>query len=244
MTTCRTGPLRLPLLDSRPAGEPIGAVIVLQEALGVDGHVRGVAERLAVAGYHAVAPHLFHRTGDPQGLTVDDLPTVLPHLKAVDRQGLTADLKATLEYLAEAGHQERDVALLGFSMGASATIVLASQWALGAAVSYCPGGLTAGRLFGVPPLVEMARGLRTPWLGLFADADPGVPGPDVEALRSTASTSSVPTEVVRYPGARHSFYCRGHTAEYDEAYEADAWRRTLAHMGRHLGSPGGGLLTG
>jgi len=45
------------------AGPRLPGVIVLQEAFGVNEHVRGVCRRFARAGFVAAAPELFHRIG-------------------------------------------------------------------------------------------------------------------------------------------------------------------------------------
>ena len=45
------------------ASAPIPAVIVLQEAWGVNEHIEDVTRRIAAAGYYAVAPDLFARNG-------------------------------------------------------------------------------------------------------------------------------------------------------------------------------------
>jgi dienelactone hydrolase len=50
---------------AKPGGTAKGAVIVLQEAFGITDYIEDVCDRLAAAGYRAVAPHLFHRAGDP-----------------------------------------------------------------------------------------------------------------------------------------------------------------------------------
>ena len=44
-----------------PAGRPRGAVVVIQEIFGVNGHVRAVTDGFASAGYTAIAPSLFDR---------------------------------------------------------------------------------------------------------------------------------------------------------------------------------------
>lgn len=227
-------PAGLPVFEVKPAGCPAGAVVVLQEAFGVDDHIRESTRRLAHNGYHAVAPHLFHRTGDPADLNYGDLPAVRTHVRAVSYLGLAEDLDAVLAYLGTQGYGPGGVAILGFSLGASAVIALSARRALGAAVSFCPGGLTSGQLFGLPPLVDLVRELRTPWLGLCADRDPGVPAAEVERLHVAAAASAVPAEVVRFPTAMHSFYCRSRHAEYDERVAAEAWRRVNAHLRRHV----------
>ena len=46
-----------------PARAPVPAVVVIQEVWGVDGHIVDVAERLASAGYLALAPDLYSAGG-------------------------------------------------------------------------------------------------------------------------------------------------------------------------------------
>jgi carboxymethylenebutenolidase len=54
-----------PLSIFEPGGEARGGVVLVQEAFGVNAHIEDVGRRLAGEGWLTVAPHLFHRTGDP-----------------------------------------------------------------------------------------------------------------------------------------------------------------------------------
>ena len=58
---------------------PVPGIILLQEAFGVNHHIRSVADRLAAAGYAVVAPELFHRTAAP-GLEIaySDFASAMP----------------------------------------------------------------------------------------------------------------------------------------------------------------------
>jgi hypothetical protein len=76
----------MPLYEAEPDGPPRGAVVVVQEAFGVNGHIEDVTRRFASAGYHAVAPHLFHRTGSPN-YGYDDFTVVIPHILALSDEG-------------------------------------------------------------------------------------------------------------------------------------------------------------
>ena len=60
-----------------PAEKPTGAVIVIQEAFGVNDYIRDVTRRFAAAGYHAVAPTMFHRAGGGTA-PYDDFSKVMP----------------------------------------------------------------------------------------------------------------------------------------------------------------------
>jgi carboxymethylenebutenolidase len=44
-----------------PAGTPKAAIVVIQEIFGVNHHIRSVCDRLAGAGYVAIAPSIFDR---------------------------------------------------------------------------------------------------------------------------------------------------------------------------------------
>src|SRR5216683_6831031 len=45
-----------------PSGKPRGAIVVVQEIFGVNGHMRRVTDGFAAAGYLALSPALFDRT--------------------------------------------------------------------------------------------------------------------------------------------------------------------------------------
>src|SRR5688572_29509476 len=51
------GPIRA--WRAEPAGPSKGAVLVIQEIFGANAHIRSVADRLAAAGFVALAPALF-----------------------------------------------------------------------------------------------------------------------------------------------------------------------------------------
>jgi carboxymethylenebutenolidase len=222
----------LPVYEAEPPGVPRGAVVVLQEAFGVNDHIQDVTRRFAAAGFRAAAPHLFHRTGDPTFGYDGGLDGIRPHMGALTAEGLGYDLDATLTHLGDAGFRPDRVGAVGFCMGGTVALVAGTRHALGAAVSFYGGGITEGR-FGEPPLVELAPGLRSPWLGLYGDQDTGIPTEEVEALRTAAATAEVPTEVVRYPDAGHGFHCDAR-ASYDPPAAADGWARTLAWLDAYL----------
>jgi carboxymethylenebutenolidase len=230
-TETPSGPMALYEAGS-PSPARGAAIIVLQEAFGVNAYVEAVADRLAEAGYLAVAPHLFHRSGDPV-LPYGALDAVRPHMAALSERGLLEDLDATLDRLVALGCGPERVAAVGFCMGGSVAFLAAARRRLGAAVSFYGGGLAEGR-FGMPSLIDLAPGLQTPWLGLYGDRDAGIPVEQVEALRAAAARAPVPTEIVRYPDAGHGFHCHERPAAYHEPSARDAWRRLLDWLAGRL----------
>jgi carboxymethylenebutenolidase len=220
-----------PLSVHAPVNERKGGVIVLQEAFGVNEHIEDVCRRISDDGWLAIAPHLFHRTGDPK-LGYDDLTQVAPHMQALTPETIGEDLSAAFDRMAEEGVELPETGVVGFCMGGTLALYAATQRDVGAAVTYYGGGVATGR-FGLPSLIELAPTLRAPWLGLYGDLDKGIPIEDVEQLRAAAAQSGQETEVVRYPEAEHGFNCDIRSS-YHAASAADAWQRMLAWFDRHL----------
>ncbi len=213
-----------------------GALIVLQEAFGVNGHIEDVARRFAEAGYHAAAPHLFHRTGSPT-LDYDDFSKVMPHMQALTDTGMLADVDAVLGHLHDEGWTSDRIGVVGFCMGGRASFLVAGNRAIGAAVSFYGGGIVTGRSEAMGSLLDLIPTMPTPWLGLFGDADPSIPVEDVERLREElAADAPVDTEIVRYPEAEHGFHCDARPS-YQAAAATDGWERTLAWLEGHLTDP-------
>ena len=224
------GPMEL--YEARPDGEPRAGVVVVQEAFGLNEHIRDVARRFAAEGYLAVAPALFHRAGGgtaPYG----DLAKVMPLLEGLDDDGILGDVDAALAHLEQAGFYPERVGIVGFCMGGRATFLVAARRQLGAAVGFYGGGIVSARLPQFPPLIDEAEDLQTPWLGLFGDRDESIPVEDVEKLRGALGSASIPTQVVRYPDAEHGFHCDDRASFHAEA-AADGWQRTLDWFQRYL----------
>src|SRR6476619_2060563 len=80
---------------AKPDGEAKGGVIVVQEACGVNEHIMDVTRRFAAEGYHALAPHIFHRAGGGTA-PYDDFSQVLPLFAGLDDDKLLDGVDATL----------------------------------------------------------------------------------------------------------------------------------------------------
>ena len=230
------------MIDSTaPAGFPLyasgstsaqRAIIVLQEAFGVNDHIRGVADLFADEGYLCVAPQLFHRDGSPE-VPYDDFASAMPFMAKLTKQGLTNDLNATTDFLATLGFHAPNIAAVGFCMGGTVSFFAATLGTVGAAASFYGGGVATGR-FGIPPLIELAADLQCPWLGLYGDLDQSIPVEHVEALRAATDALSVTTQIVRYREGKHGFHCDARPDSFNEAAAMDARARTLTFFAEHL----------
>ena len=98
--TAKGADVTLPLYDTEGPLDATKAVVVIQEAFGVNEHIEDVCRRFAAVGFRAVAPHLFHRSGDPV-LGYSDMEQVMQQIGAITEAGLVSDLDATFDYLAQ-----------------------------------------------------------------------------------------------------------------------------------------------
>ena len=225
------GPMKL--YEATPTADARGAVVVIQEAFGINDHIQDVTRRFAAEGHHAVAPEMFHRAGGgtaPYG----DFSKVLPLFEGLTDDGILRDVDAALDHLRGAGWTDDRIALVGYCFGGRVSFLVAVRRSLGAAAGFYGGGIVTARRGGFPALVGEAAALKTPWLGLFGDLDESIPVDDVEQLREALDRdASVAHEVVRYGDAGHGFHCDARESYHDPSAR-DAWQRTLRWFDTHL----------
>jgi carboxymethylenebutenolidase len=208
------------------------AVLVIQEAFGVNDHIRDVMNRYAQLNYYVVAPELFHRDGSPQ-IPYDDIASAMVPMGNLTAEHLTEDLTASVNMLHRRGFSSSSIGVVGFCMGGTVALYAATLGIVGAAVTYYGGGVAKGR-FGLPPLLELAPRLQAPWLGLYGDLDLGIPVEQVEALEEAAELASVEASIVRYPHGQHGFHCDERPENFNELAAMDAARRTVRFLERVL----------
>jgi carboxymethylenebutenolidase len=226
--------LSMPVYEAVPTeGRPRGGVVVVQEAFGVNEHIEDVARRFAQAGYHAVAPHFFHRAGGGS-VPYEEVGSIMPMFEGVNDQTIVADFDAAKQLLNDAGIADEAVAVVGFCFGGRVSFLAALERRLGAAVGFYGSGIGRRSRLGHGALIERTPSLQTPWLGLFGDQDQAIPLDEVESIRAILDDDApVDHDVIRYPGAGHGFHCDARAA-YDPAAAEHAWERTLAWLDVHM----------
>jgi len=211
-----------PAYVARPAGQPQGALVVLQEIFGVNSHMRAVADGYAADGYLVVAPSTFHRIKHAVelGYTPDDISAGAALKAAVEglpAPGVLQDVQAAIDYAAAAGK----VGVLGYCWGGLLTWRAACLLnGISAAVPYYGGGMTTP--------AEVARQPRCPVLAHFGKQDHAIPLEGVLAFQKAQPT----VEVALYD-AMHGFNC-DHRGAYNAACAVGRPPRTLAFLRQHL----------
>ncbi len=214
------------------------AMIVIHEAMGLNAHIRDIANRLANLGYTALAVDLYTREGGPPPL--DDREAMMARLFSISDARVLGDLEGAVELL----HARTDVGkvgCIGFCMGGRYTLLLAcSSRRLGAAVD-CWGGFidrAAPEQHSTPerptPPLELAGQLGCPLLVAVGGEDQN-PSPELAAqLRERATASGEPVKVDVYEGAGHAFL-----ADYRPSYRpepaARLWDEIVPFLAEHLG---------
>jgi carboxymethylenebutenolidase len=81
---CPSGSVAAYMARPRPASDPLPAVVVIQEVWGVDGHIQDVADRVAAAGYAALAPDLYSAgSGRPPALALERVEAAKAFLNTI-----------------------------------------------------------------------------------------------------------------------------------------------------------------
>src|SRR5262245_64165183 len=102
--------------EAYPDGEAKAAVIVVQEAFGVNDHIQDVTRRFAAAGYLAVAPAFFHRAGGGTA-PYDDFSQVMPLFEGISDDGILTDVDATIAHLEAQGFDSTRIGITGLYFG-------------------------------------------------------------------------------------------------------------------------------
>jgi carboxymethylenebutenolidase len=217
--------------SARPAGDgPYPGLIVLQEAFGVNAHIRDMVARFALEGYVAVAPELFHRTAPGFESSYTDFAAVAPHMQALNDADMTADLQSAHTWLVEQGCAK--TAAVGYCMGGRAAFLSAAALPLDAAVSYYGGGIAPGPRG--PGLLGRIGEIDCPLLFIWGGLDKHI-GPEtirtIEDELNAAGKDFINTVIAK---ADHGFFC-DERASYSAAAAAVAWPMTLAFLRLHLG---------
>lgn len=223
----------MPAYRAMPArGSNFPVVLVVHEIFGVHEYIKDVCRRLAKAGFLAVAPDLYARQGRVDNLqNFDDIRKVVGRVP--DAQVLE-DLDATARWAARNRGSAEKLAITGFCWGGRIVwLYAAHQPLLKAGVAWY-GQLVSRQPSGLQPKapIDVVADLKAPVLGLYGEADQGIPVEHVERMRAALKRAEKTGEIIVYPAAPHGFH-----ADYRPSYRKDAaedgWKRMLAWFKRH-----------
>ena len=217
---------------ARPDAKPRAGLIVFQEAFGVNAHIRDVTERFAGQGYLAIAPELFHRTAPGFEGSYTDFPAVMPHMKGLSDNGLSADGRAAFDWL-ENQARGLPIGAIGYCMGGRTACLAAITAPLACAVSYYGGGIAPSPMF--PSLMDRLKDIKSPVLFFWGGKDAHIGSEAVDAVTNAMRAAGKPYVNVVFSEADHGFFCDARASFHAQA-AAQAWPLTLAFLETHLAS--------
>jgi carboxymethylenebutenolidase len=220
------------LYIARPNAAPVSATVIMLGAIwSITRHIEEICDRLAAAGYAAVAPCLFRGRGIP---ALDaDADTLAKTFLTFDDRRCTRDLKRLVALAArgELGFDAGALVSWGFCLGGRFAHYLAALTTEVAGVINFYGRVRFARQDNKPFLpIELAGLIAVPYLGHFAETDALIPLADVADLKAALAEHGVPHQVHVYPGARHAFFDSTRPADHDADASARAWARSLAFI--------------
>jgi carboxymethylenebutenolidase len=218
----------MPAYVAKPGGGtfPWPVVLVIQEAFGLNEHIKDVARRVAGEGYLAVAPDLFHRSGKGRTAGYDELPKALELMGALADDGIVADVSSAIAWAEKQPNVKAGrIGITGFCMGGRVSYLAACALAdkITASAPFYGGGIP----------VDRTATLKAPVLAFFGDQDPFIPMDQVEKLRAEAKKLGKQVEIVVYPGAPHGFFCNERDSYRPEAAK-DAWEKVKSFFKKYL----------
>jgi carboxymethylenebutenolidase len=219
-----------------PVFEPLaegsrGGVVWIHHMPGYDRETKEFVRRLAVSGYHTVAPNLYSR--EAPGAAPDDAAAAVRAAGGVPDERLVGDVAGAVDHLRSLPGANGKFGVIGHCSGGRHAYLAACSLQLDAAVD-CYGAfivedLPDGMPKAMQPILHLAPKLSCPLLGLFGLDDKFPAPPAVATLDAELNKLDKQHEFHSYEGAGHSFF----SVDRPEA-AVDGWRRIDEFFATHL----------
>ena len=207
---------------------PFPAVMLFQEAYGVNNHIRNVAKRIAAEGYRVIAPELFHRTA-PAGFEAPygNFDAVMPHFQAMTTENIVNDVTATYQWLTTQGRVLKNrIGAIGFCLGGRVSFIANTAVPLAAAISFYGGGMHE--------VADRAATLHGPQLLFWGGKDQHIKPENVQTVTDALKAAGKDYVNVVFSYADHAFFCDERPSYHAQA-TLEAWGMTKSFFKNKLG---------
>lgn len=203
---------------SKPAGEPIAGLVVIQEIFGVNAHIRNVTDSYANDGFLAIAPAIFDRMepGLELGYEQQDMQKGISIAHKLDPQKMMLDIAAAMEFAATSTGKK--VGVIGYCFGGTLAWLAAAHINPAVVVGYY-GSRIAQNVGAKPTCPVMLH---------FGKNDTHIPVADVEKVQAAH-----PEVEFYWYDAGHAFDCQPRP-NYNPPAAKLARERSLAFLKKHL----------
>jgi len=209
----------MPVYFARPANlanPPV--ILVAMEIFGLHEHIKDVTRRAAKLGALAIAPDYYFRRGDLTKVT--EMPKLMPEVNSKPDAELMADLDATVAWAKAQGGNTARLGIMGFCRGGRTVwLYCAHNPDVKAGVAFYGSLVDPESQKAVWPKspIQSAPDMKAPVLGLYGEADQGIPLSQVDTMKSALQSAKKTFEIKTFPGAPHGFH-----ADYRQSYRKEA----------------------
>lgn len=194
-------------------------VVVIQEWWGLVPHIKDVADRVAAAGYVALAPDLYH------GETTREPDVAGKLMMSMNMERAAKDMAGAFAYLKQHDACTGKIGSVGFCLGGGLSLYLATLQPVDACVVYY------GALPGAQPDLSKLRG---PVLGHYAEHDDWASQEVARKLEQEIRANGQEATFHIYPGTEHAFFNDSRPEVYRAGAAKQSWERTLDFYKRNL----------
>jgi carboxymethylenebutenolidase len=194
------------------------AVVVLQEAWGLNEQIKKVADRFAEAGFRALIPDLY------RGKVANTLDEAMHLVRDLDWKSAGLDLHAAVDYLKKNGSPT--VGVTGFCLGGSLTLY---------ALATVPGFSAGAPFYGIPgdEACDVSK-IKVPFIGHYAQKDKWCTVEKVKALEEKLHKAGFTDFAIHFYDADHAFANESRPEVYDAKATQAAFDRTFTFFGAVL----------
>jgi carboxymethylenebutenolidase len=219
----------MPLYVSLPeSGGPVPGIVVIHGQSGLEDFIKNTTHMLALQGYAAAAPNLYHRDGPN---CKDDNAARKARLRD---PGIIADVQGAIGFLKNNPRvNPGKLGIVGFCMGGRIVYLMAAASPdLKAGVMFYGSGTMVPFGEGPTPF-DRTREISCPIQGHFGAEDKNPSPEDMRTLDAELSKWNKPHEFHSYRNAAHAFANAG-SANYRPHAAALSWPKAMEFFSGHL----------
>jgi carboxymethylenebutenolidase len=200
--------------SARPLGEEeLLGVIVIHENTGLQPHIEDVVRRIALEGFHAIAPDAL----SPVGGTPASTSQATSLLNQLNTQSTIRNFVAAVQYLKTQPQSTGKVGCTGFCWGGAMT----NQVTVNA-----PDLRAAVPFYGSQPAADVPK-IKASLLCHYGALDTGI-NAGIVAFEAALRAASIDHGIYIHRGAAHAFFNDSRPDRYHKEAADLAWRLTIA----------------
>lgn len=215
------------------AQKPFPAVIVIMEAFGLNGQIKGICDMCAKYGYAALAPDIYY------GSVFDykDLPGAIGKLKTMKDEQFTKELGQSLDFLGKRPEVKATaIGTVGFCMGGRFAFLANAAYPdrIKAAVAFYGGGIASNPdPMGRASLLDRIPEMKSPLLLIYSAEDQYINAEEHARITTALTNARKRYTLSVFPNTQHGF-ANDQRETYAPAAAQEAWDMTFGLFKRYL----------